>query len=66
MFLFNFSESDLIPGLVTFIACLALPLEIGIMLGVGVNMAFILHSAARPKLNIEHLTVSSNVAGKNE
>lgn len=49
-------KSDLIPGLGTFIACLALPLEIGILLGVGLNVIFILYHAARPKINVERLT----------
>ncbi|GAB0095086.1 sodium-independent sulfate anion transporter [Sergentomyia squamirostris] len=48
-------KSDLIPGLGTFIACLALPLEMGILLGVGLNMVFILYHAARPKMTVETL-----------
>uniref|UniRef100_A0A1B0CLE2 Uncharacterized protein n=1 Tax=Lutzomyia longipalpis TaxID=7200 RepID=A0A1B0CLE2_LUTLO len=48
-------KSDLIPGLGTFIACLALPLEMGILLGVGLNMVFILYHAARPKISVESL-----------
>lgn len=51
-------ESDLIPGLSTFIACLALPLEMGILVGVGLNVIFILYHAARPKISVERLTVS--------
>lgn len=55
----DFPESDLFIGMVTFFACLVLPLEIGIILGVGINMISILHSAARPKLTVETMTVSS-------
>lgn len=51
-------ESDLIPGLGTFIACLLLPLEIGILTGIGINLLFILYHAARPKITIEILKVS--------
>lgn len=51
----------MIPGLSTFIACLALPLEIGILLGVGLNVIFILYHAARPKINVERLTVSFRI-----
>lgn len=51
------SESDLIPGLGTFIACLVLQLEIGILCGVGLNIMFILYHAARPKISVEKLTV---------
>lgn len=56
--LLSFVESDLIPGLGTFIACLALPLEIGILTGIGINVVFILYHAARPKISIETLRVS--------
>ncbi|XP_035777855.1 sodium-independent sulfate anion transporter-like isoform X1 [Anopheles albimanus] len=49
-------KSDLIPGLGTFIACLALPLEMGILFGVGLNVVFILYHAARPKISVERLT----------
>lgn len=51
-------ESDLIPGLGTFIACLVLQLEVGILLGVGMNVLFILYHAARPKISVETLKVS--------
>lgn len=48
-----FLESDLIPGLATFFACLVLPLEIGVLIGIGLNLVSILYHAARPKLLIE-------------
>lgn len=54
-------KSDLIPGLGTFIACLVLPLEIGILLGIGINVVFILYHAARPKISIEKLTTPKGV-----
>lgn len=53
--LFPFIETDLIPGLGAFFACLILPLEIGILTGIGINMAFILYHTARPKICIEQL-----------
>ncbi|XP_037911072.1 sodium-independent sulfate anion transporter [Hermetia illucens] len=49
-------KSDLIPGLGTFFACLMLPLEIGILSGIGLNMIFILYHAARPNITVETLT----------
>lgn len=52
------SESDLIPGLATFFACLVLPLEIGVLIGIGLNLVSILYHAARPKLLIEVHKVS--------
>lgn len=51
------SESDLIPGVGTFIACLVLQLEIGILCGIGINILFILYHAARPKITVEKLKV---------
>uniref|UniRef100_A0A1A9X3Y8 Uncharacterized protein n=1 Tax=Glossina brevipalpis TaxID=37001 RepID=A0A1A9X3Y8_9MUSC len=52
-------KTDLLPGLSTFIACLILPLEIGILIGVGVNVLFILYHAARPKISTEVLNTSA-------
>lgn len=49
-------KSDLLLGLATFIACLVLPLEIGILVGIGLNLLFILYHAARPKITVEKLT----------
>lgn len=55
-------KSDLIPGLGAFFACLALPLEMGILVGIGINVIFVLYHAARPKIHIESLkTVSALV-----
>ncbi|KAJ6637371.1 Sodium-independent sulfate anion transporter, partial [Pseudolycoriella hygida] len=54
-------KTDLVPGLGAFFSCLALPLEMGILVGIGINMAFILYHAARPKIAIETLfTVSGS------
>lgn len=41
-----------------FVACLVLPLELGILAGIGINVIFILYHAARPKISIEYLSVS--------
>jgi solute carrier family 26 (sodium-independent sulfate anion transporter), member 11 len=56
--MYLFSESDLVPGLATFVACLVLPLELGILVGIGINIFFILYHAARPKIHMEQLVVS--------
>jgi hypothetical protein len=55
---FFFSEIDLIPLLVTFVACLGLGLDYGMLIGIGVNLLFILYSSARPKVQVRNLTVS--------
>ncbi|CAH0723053.1 unnamed protein product, partial [Brenthis ino] len=46
---------DLIPGIGTFVLCLTLPIELGILTGVVVNIIFILYHAARPKFSVEML-----------
>lgn len=46
-------KTDLVPGLAAFIACLVLPLEIGILVGIGLNILFILYHASRPKIHME-------------
>lgn len=43
---------DIIPFLVTFVGCLVLGLDTGIICGVGVNLIFILWDAARPACKI--------------
>lgn len=53
----NVPELDLIPGIGTFVLCLTLPLELGILTGVVVNIIFILYHAARPKFSVEMLKV---------
>lgn len=52
------SESDLIPGLSAFLACLVLPIQYGILVGIAINIVFILYHAARPKMRIEYLVVT--------
>lgn len=51
--IYRSKKSDLIPGLFTFVACLFLPLEIGVLLGIGLNLMSILYHAARPKISIQ-------------
>ncbi|CAG9584982.1 unnamed protein product [Danaus chrysippus] len=52
---------DLIPGVGTFILCLTLPIELGILTGVVVNIIFILYHAARPKFSVEMLKTEQGV-----
>ncbi|EDW84474.1 uncharacterized protein Dwil_GK13120 [Drosophila willistoni] len=54
-------KTDLIPGLGAFFACLVLPLQLGILVGIGINVVFILYQAARPKLRIETLATTSGL-----
>ncbi|XP_014235000.1 sodium-independent sulfate anion transporter-like isoform X1 [Trichogramma pretiosum] len=48
-------KTDLVPGISAFVFCLLLPLEIGIGLGVAINILFILYHAARPKIDAEKM-----------
>ncbi|XP_014086185.2 sodium-independent sulfate anion transporter [Bactrocera oleae] len=52
---------DLIPCFVAFIACLVLPLEIGILVAIGVNLLFILYHSARPKVRLETLETHDGI-----
>lgn len=51
------TESDLIPGFGTFVACLVLKLEFGILLGIMIQILFLLYNAARPKIHMQKITV---------
>jgi sodium-independent sulfate anion transporter 11 len=57
----NVSGIDLIPMAVTFIACLGIGLDYGMLLGIGVNLMFILYSSARPKVQVRNLAVSKPI-----
>uniref|UniRef100_A0A1A9W8R2 Uncharacterized protein n=1 Tax=Glossina brevipalpis TaxID=37001 RepID=A0A1A9W8R2_9MUSC len=48
-------ESDLKRGLATFVAYLVLPLQLGILVGTGINILFTLYHAARSKLRVDSL-----------
>lgn len=53
------TESDLIPMFTTFGSCLMFGLEIGMLIGITVNLLFILYSSARPSVAMQWITVSS-------
>ncbi|XP_025074802.1 sodium-independent sulfate anion transporter, partial [Pogonomyrmex barbatus] len=50
------SKKDLIPMFVTFLFCLIIGVEYGILLGVGINLMFLLYPSARPTVHIEKYT----------
>uniref|UniRef100_A0A6P7FX47 Sodium-independent sulfate anion transporter-like n=1 Tax=Diabrotica virgifera virgifera TaxID=50390 RepID=A0A6P7FX47_DIAVI len=54
-------KSCFIIFIVTFIACLVLHLEIGILVGIGINLLLILYHAARPKIFVEKLSTTGGV-----
>lgn len=49
------------PGVLAFVTCLVLPLEIGIMVAIGANQLFILYHSARPKVTLEQLETEQGV-----
>ncbi|KAG5888759.1 hypothetical protein JTB14_021504 [Gonioctena quinquepunctata] len=49
------SKKDLVCTFATFIACLIIGVEYGILLGVGINLIFLLHSSARPVVYVEKI-----------
>ncbi|XP_063972585.1 sodium-independent sulfate anion transporter-like [Diachasmimorpha longicaudata] len=50
---------DLVPAAVTFICCLFVNLELGIVIGIGVNLLFLLYASARPSLKVMKMMTPS-------
>nr|CAD7440334.1 unnamed protein product [Timema bartmani] len=55
MVLHGEGERDLIPALVTFFACLGFGVELGILIGIAVDISFLLYFNARPRVLVETL-----------
>ncbi|OAD55737.1 Sodium-independent sulfate anion transporter [Eufriesea mexicana] len=53
------SKKDLIPMCVTFLFCLIIGVEYGILLGVGTNLIFLLYPSARPTIHVDKCTTIS-------
>ncbi|XP_046823111.1 sodium-independent sulfate anion transporter-like isoform X2 [Vespa crabro] len=53
------SKKDLIPMFVTFLFCLIIGVEYGILLGVGTNLIFLLYPSARPTVHVDKCTTDS-------
>ncbi|XP_036149342.1 sodium-independent sulfate anion transporter isoform X2 [Monomorium pharaonis] len=47
---------DLIPAIATFLCCLFIRLELGIVIGIGINLLFLLYASARPTLRVHKAT----------
>lgn len=52
-------KMDLIPACATFLSCLFIRLELGIVIGIGINVLFLLYASARPSVRVEKLTTVS-------
>ncbi|XP_051175827.1 sodium-independent sulfate anion transporter-like isoform X2 [Leptopilina boulardi] len=50
---------DLIPAMATFLCCLFVRLELGIVIGIGINLIFLLYASARPSLRVHKATSNS-------
>jgi MFS superfamily sulfate permease-like transporter len=55
------AEIDLVPFFVTLICCLMLGIEIGILIGVCVDIIFVLYRTARPKILIDKVEVTQEL-----
>ncbi|XP_046733752.1 sodium-independent sulfate anion transporter-like [Diprion similis] len=53
------SKKDLVPTFVTFLVCLVVGVEYGILVGVGINLMFLLYPSARPTINVEKCVTDS-------
>ncbi|XP_063995846.1 sodium-independent sulfate anion transporter-like [Diachasmimorpha longicaudata] len=53
------SKKDLIPMFVTFFLCLGIGVEYGILVGVGINLMFLLYPSARPTIHVEKCMTES-------
>lgn len=47
--------ADIIPFGATFIGCLALGLDYGIVIGVAVNLLFVVYATARPEIDVQQM-----------
>ncbi|XP_044731864.1 sodium-independent sulfate anion transporter [Chrysoperla carnea] len=47
------SRKDLVPTFVTFVLCLAMGVEYGILVGVAINILILLYPSARPSIHVE-------------
>ena len=52
------SKKDLISTFATFVCCLIIGVEYGILLGVGINIMFLLYPSARPTVYVDQLKVN--------
>jgi len=58
-FLF-FLEKDLLSFVVAFFACLTVGMEMGLVIGASVDIAFLLFSNARPSVKVDTISVRMN------
>ncbi|KAJ8959235.1 hypothetical protein NQ318_022498 [Aromia moschata] len=54
------SKKDLVTTFATFVFCLIIGVEYGILMGVGINIMFLLYPSARPTIYLDHLKVNND------
>ncbi|XP_012273496.1 sodium-independent sulfate anion transporter [Orussus abietinus] len=54
------SKKDLIPTFATFVFCLIIGVEYGILVGVSINLMFLLYPSARPTIHVEKCLTEAN------
>ncbi|KAH8268731.1 hypothetical protein KR018_000028 [Drosophila ironensis] len=59
--LWRCSRRELLPGAITFVMSLAVGVEIGLLLGVGADVAFLVYRAARPVLSVSKLQTRNGI-----
>ncbi|XP_019869621.2 sodium-independent sulfate anion transporter-like [Aethina tumida] len=55
------SKKDLISTFATFVFCLIIGVEYGILVGVGINIVFLLYPSARPTVYVDKLKTQSGI-----
>ncbi|XP_008197201.2 sodium-independent sulfate anion transporter [Tribolium castaneum] len=54
------SKKDLVATCATFVFCLAIGVEYGILVGVGINIIFLLYPSARPTVHVDKVKTRNN------
>uniref|UniRef100_A0A0K8W7P9 Sodium-independent sulfate anion transporter n=2 Tax=Bactrocera latifrons TaxID=174628 RepID=A0A0K8W7P9_BACLA len=57
--LWRCSRRELLPGAITFVVSLAIGVELGLLLGVGVDVAYLVYRVARPALTVSKLRTTN-------
>ncbi|XP_017785037.1 PREDICTED: sodium-independent sulfate anion transporter [Nicrophorus vespilloides] len=55
------SRKELIPTFATFILCLTMGVELGIVIGVGINIVLLLYPSARPSIIVEKMNTRNGI-----
>ncbi|XP_075221176.1 sodium-independent sulfate anion transporter-like isoform X2 [Lycorma delicatula] len=59
--IWSLHKFDVLPGLITFVFCLLIGVEFGLLIGVTIDLVFILYHTATPTVSVEKITYPSSV-----